>query len=81
MAVVKAIPSEGVNELSRKNRLSFWRKVRGLSQSDLAHLIGVTYVTISNWERGETLPTKDQVDRAAKILRVKARDLYPLEPF
>lgn len=67
--------------MSRKNRLSFWRKVRGLSQSDLAQLIGVTYVTISNWERDETLPTKNQVDRVAKILRVKARDLYPFEPF
>ncbi|MDF2627064.1 MAG: Helix-turn-helix domain [Symbiobacteriaceae bacterium] len=67
--------------MSRKNRLSFWRKVRGLSQSDLAQLIGVTYVTISNWERDETLPTKSQVARVAGILGVKAQDLYPFEQF
>jgi transcriptional regulator with XRE-family HTH domain len=67
--------------VSHKNGMAFWRKVRGLSQSELAQLIGVTYVTISNWERGETRPSKNQVDRVAKILRVHARDIYPCEPF
>ena len=66
--------------MARKNRLSFWRKVRGLSQSDLAKLIGVTYMTISNWERDETVPTHSQIQRLAEFLRVAARDLYPFEP-
>lgn len=65
----------------RKNKLSYWRKVRGLSQGDLAGLIGVTNVTISNWERDVTHPTRAQVYALSNVLLVSARDLFPFEPY
>lgn len=66
----------------RKNWLSFWRKVHGLSQSDLAQLIlGVTYVTVNNWGRDVTTPTQGQVHALAQLLPASIRDLFPFEPY
>lgn len=33
-----------------------WRKARGLSQTELADALGVTWRTVSNWERGASIP-------------------------
>ena len=35
--------------------LRLWRKIHAMRQSDLAQHLGVTRVTVSNWERG-TVP-------------------------
>lgn len=33
-----------------------WRKARGMSQTELADALGVTWRTVSNWERGASIP-------------------------
>lgn len=47
-------------------------KEKGLRQRDLAALMGVTEVTVSNWTRGTVSPSVAQVDRIAAALDMPA---------
>ena len=49
-------------------RLRKWRLERGLCQVDLAKMVGVNEMTIVNWEKGRTKPTKKNLDRIKAIL-------------
>jgi len=42
---------------------------QGLFQKDLAKMIGVDEVTIVNWEKGKTKPTKKNLEALQKTLR------------
>lgn len=57
--------------------MGHWRKVRGLSQADLAAVLHVTTRTIRNWEAGVTTPTPSQAYIMASLLRVNIRELFP----
>ena len=39
------------------------RKWKGLSQEEFAERLSMTRQAVSIWERGETVPTTDTVDR------------------
>lgn len=45
------------NELILKNRLKEFRTEKGLSQTDLAKMVGVSRQTISSIETGQFCPT------------------------
>jgi transcriptional regulator with XRE-family HTH domain len=47
-------------------RIKKWRLERGLFQVDLAKRIGVSEITILNWERGKTKPIKQNFERLEK---------------
>jgi ribosome-binding protein aMBF1 (putative translation factor) len=49
-------------------RIKKWRLKQGLFQRDLAKKIGVDEMTIVNWEKGETKPIKQYLERLEKIL-------------
>jgi transcriptional regulator with XRE-family HTH domain len=51
------------------------RSDRGLTQEQLAELIDRSVQTVSNLERGETLPTIDTLARIAEKLRIPLREL------
>jgi transcriptional regulator with XRE-family HTH domain len=51
-------------------RIKKWRLERGLFQRNLAKLIGVDEMTIVNWEKGRTKPTKKNLEQLQKILRI-----------
>ncbi|MDB4894708.1 MAG: Helix-turn-helix domain [Firmicutes bacterium] len=65
----------------RKNRLAYWRRVRGLSQDELGRLLRVAGRTVRNWELDVTTPTRDQGERIASLLRVNVRELFPFTIF
>lgn len=48
-------------------RLRFLRKRAGLSQGEVANLIGVTQQALSNWERGFRPPNRENLLRLAKV--------------
>lgn len=52
------------------------RKARGLSQEELACIIGTERSTISKWETGEAKPRTDLLVKLAKALRCKIDDLF-----
>jgi len=51
------------------------RKKNGISQEQLAELIGVSRQTISNWELGETSPNSEQLIFLSKVLNVSIEKL------
>jgi DNA-binding XRE family transcriptional regulator len=45
-----------------------WRLGKGLLQVDLAKKIGVSEMTIVNWEKGRTDPTRKNLERIKAIM-------------
>jgi DNA-binding XRE family transcriptional regulator len=60
---VSRYPGRTLGERIKKLRLE-----RGLFQRDLAKMIGVNEMTIVNWEKGRTRPTKRNLERIKIIL-------------
>jgi transcriptional regulator with XRE-family HTH domain len=57
-------------ELTLGNRVRKWRLERGLFQVDLAKRVGVSEMTIVNWEKGRTRPTKKNFKRLKGIMGI-----------
>lgn len=47
----------------------------GYSQRELAELIGVSAMTISNWEAGRSIPALTKWKKAAEVLGMAVSDL------
>ncbi len=52
------------------------RKAKGLTQEEMAALLGVNQTAVASWERGDTYPTADKLPKIAKMLDCKIDDLY-----
>jgi transcriptional regulator with XRE-family HTH domain len=63
---------------ARRERLTRRRKALGLTQEDLAALLGVERTTVARWERGQTEPGPWIQPKLAKALRVPADQLEEL---
>lgn len=61
------------------NAIEKYRRKNGLSQSDLANMLGVTQGTISQWEIGATFPTSSKLPEIAKVLNCEISDLFKHE--
>jgi len=51
-----------------RERIKKWRLEQGLFQVDLTKRIGVSEMTIVNWEKERTKPIKEYLERIEKIL-------------
>jgi transcriptional regulator with XRE-family HTH domain len=51
------------------------RERAGLSQSDVAKLVGVQTATVSRWENRHDVPTKANQRRLAKLFKVTLGEL------
>ena len=60
------------------NRLAELRKLKGLSQEELADKLQVSRQAISKWERGEASPDTDNLIELAKIYDVSLDELVGL---
>jgi DNA-binding XRE family transcriptional regulator len=49
-----------------------WRLEREIFQVDLAKMVGVSEMTIVNWEKGKTKPTKKNLEALRKLLGVES---------
>jgi transcriptional regulator with XRE-family HTH domain len=70
-------PIESVSEsLARVIRAH--RKRLGLSQGQLAERLSVNRVSVTNWERGQSVPTDDNFERLAEVFGVGVPEIrYP----
>ena len=66
-------------ELVLKNRLKIARAEKGLSQSDLAKMVGVSRQTISSIETGQFTPTAKLALILAMALDKKFEELFYFE--
>ncbi len=56
------------------------RKLRGISQVELANILGVSKQSICNWENNNIMPSIDMLVRVAKVFSVRTDYLLDLEP-
>lgn len=52
------------------------RVAKGMTQGELARLIGVSAPAIAQWERGDTNPTADKLPAIAAALGCTIDDLF-----
>lgn len=58
-----------------KVSLPIARKIKGITQTQLAKACDVSVSTVSNWERGKTEPTVSQAKKIANVCGVKIDDI------
>lgn len=63
-----------------KDNLVQLRKMRNLTQEDLAGMIGVSRQSVAKWESGETSPDLEKSRLIAEALGVSLDDLVSYEP-
>jgi len=61
------------------NRIKKAHKQKGLTQEQLAEVIGVSRSAISKWESGDMEPTIDNLAGLARVLNVSADHLLGLD--
>ncbi len=59
------------------NRIAHYRKLKGLSQSEMAKMLGITQSHLSRWESGSVAPNTANVLALAKVLGCQVSDLFP----
>jgi transcriptional regulator with XRE-family HTH domain len=67
-------------EESMGERLARLRRAAGLSQPQLAELVGVPVGTLRNWEQDRRVPLLDTAARVAGALGVSLDELAPPVP-
>ena len=63
-----------------RDNLVQMRKLRRLTQEDVAEKVGVTRQAVAKWEAGETVPDLDKCKMLAEIFGVSLDDLANYEP-
>lgn len=63
-----------------KDNLIQLRKMRKMTQEDIAEAIGVTRQSIAKWESGETIPDLEKCRLLAELFEVSLDDLANYEP-
>lgn len=61
-------------------KLKEYRTAQKLSQTAIAHELGVTRATLSAWETGKTVPNKKHLKELAQVLHITAKDLQEEHP-
>lgn len=62
-----------------KNFITEKRKALGMTQRDLASLLGVHYQVLQRWESGDRNPTVDIAIQLSRILHVTVEELFVLD--
>lgn len=79
--VVRLMAEERTAESLRVgNEIKRLRRRKGLSQEELAPLVGVSVATVSRWERGMHGGYAGNVKKLARVLGVKPERLTPVAP-
>jgi len=63
-----SIKPRTLGEKIRKHRMDL-----GLVQKDVAKYVGVATDTVTNWEKGKTKPSKENLRKIQKFLRLKIK--------
>ena len=51
----------------------------GYTQREVSEILGISNVTIGNWEKGKTFPKVNQVEKLASLYGVNINDLIFLK--
>jgi transcriptional regulator with XRE-family HTH domain len=64
------IGGEGMLTVIKRARL-----LKGIRQKEFAEMLGVSQVTVSNWERGVTFPDTRRMQQVAKTLDIPVEQI------
>lgn len=56
--------------------IRYYRERAGMTQSELAQLLRLNQKAVSQWEKGETMPSADKLPALARILGCTIDDLF-----
>lgn len=62
-----------------KDNLIILRKYKGISQEEIAEIIGISRQAYGKWEKGETIPDIEKCDNLAKFYGITVDDLLHFE--
>lgn len=62
------------------DNLIHMRKLKQMTQEDIAEMVGVTRQAVAKWESGETIPDLDKCKILAEVFGVSLDDLANYEP-
>ena len=62
------------------DNLIHMRKLKQMTQEDIAEKVGVTRQAVAKWESGETIPDLDKCKTIAEVFGVSLDDLANYEP-
>ena len=62
------------------DNLTQLRKLKRMTQEDIAEAVGVSRQAVAKWEAGETLPDLDKCRKLADLFEVTLDDLANYEP-
>ena len=48
-----------------------WRLERGMTQEQLADAVGVSHISVGNWDNGRAEPTSRQLEKLATVFDVR----------
>jgi len=65
---------------SQGSRLAAFRKATGMSQAELAKVLGVPQSTVGYWEIASKPPRSDVLPKLAKVLGVRVEDILGSAP-
>lgn len=62
-----------------QENIKYFRKERGLTQEELAIRVNVVRQTVSKWEKGQSVPDADLLQKIAEVLEVTVSQLLGQE--
>ncbi len=71
---------EDIKKKALSKNIKALRKRMNLTQEKLADELGYTKQAISNWERGENVPSNEDIEKMAKIFGVEPNVLLGVKP-
>lgn len=59
-----------------KTKLKVLRAERGLTQEDLAKMLGTTQVVVSSWETGRATPKPAMMQKISDLFKVPKEEIF-----
>ena len=59
-----------------KTKLKVLRAERGLTQEDLAKMLGTTQVVVSSWETGRATPKPSMMQKISDLFKVPKEEIF-----
>ena len=60
-------------------KIKLYRMEKGMTQKELADALNISYVNISQWERGKRNPKIETLQKIAEILGISTADFLEME--
>lgn len=76
MVGINSCMAQARNKPFKELHIQKRRELLGITQEELADIMGVDGMTISRWERGERFPRGQRLPLLAKTLKCTINDLY-----